>query len=166
MTKDTGDKIDNIVSDVDKLKTAIGALVAIDIPEAGDADELGDALSALSRRAIKLTEKFARAKALETSARLTTMQMKHELEVTKSVTIRDDDDFAALKNENQRSAYLMGVHADEYEALKDAEKQHRLLQSVLEMIEGARDCLKFLKENVARQIQLMEIDAILERKIG
>lgn len=152
--------------DIDKLSEQLGGLVAITVPENGDEDELNAALTELSRRYIKLTEKLVRGKALETKLRMSMMQMKSELDAASARVITSDDQYAACKNEGQRSAYIAVALAESTGDFKRAEIQHVSVRSVIDVIADALSCLKFLKENVSRQIQLLEIEAGLEPKEG
>ena len=150
--------------DIDQLSTQLGGLVQITVPENGDLDELGTALSELSVRGIKLTGKFIKAKATETKLRMSLMQMKAEMDAASSRIIATSEEYTTLKNEGQRKAHIEVALSDEVSNMSQAEIQHANVKSVVELISDAISCLKFLKENISRQIQLREIEAALEPK--
>jgi hypothetical protein len=151
------------IYDLDKLNESLGKLVQVTVPACGDPTELNTALCDLSKRGIELVQKLLHAKSVETKVRLSVMQKRADLEASKAETIRGDEKYSEQKNEGQRKAYLDTEYAKEVHELSSMDGQHRNVLAIVEMISEAVSCLKFLKENVSRQIQLLEIETSVER---
>ncbi len=72
-----------------------------------------------------------------------------------------DDEVKKGKNKEEREAILGDKVADEIEALHAEEMRLEKLKMIEKLVDDAQSCLKYLKENVSRQVDVQRIEANL-----
>lgn len=148
--------------DMDKLADFLSDLVDVTIPERGTEDELRLALRDLSRAGIQLTKKYLELKPMETRLKIALSNANGAFKTQRAVQISNPTEaYAACKNDKAREAYIESVLTDELEAIEKADGRVRQMGALLEMVSESVSRLKFLKENVSRQVDILQMEAAL-----
>lgn len=147
--------------DPSNLGTKLGELVGVTVPASGDLDELNKAFYEIAERYGRLTRKFLELKAKETNLILALTDAKNKLGTREADIIAHDEDIQEGKNAEVRRAMVMELTEDELGTVQALEQQVTNMKALREMVAEAMSCLKFMKENVSRQLDIQRLEADL-----